>query len=196
LLAEIFAHPAAAVAPVAGANALVYVVGGGWHTELDLPAAAVGGPLAGLVPAGARYVVFGWGARDYYMARNPGFADLLRAAAPGPAVMLVVPLAVTPQGFAGAGNVWPVAVSRDGARRLAQFLWGSLARDANGMPRRLGAGPYPQSAFYAATGWYDLSHTCNSWTAEALRAAGVRVTATGVVFAGQLLDQLRRRPPP
>jgi hypothetical protein len=47
--------------------------------------------------------------------------------------------------------------------------------------------------FYAATGTYDLSHTCNTWTAEALRAAGAPVSAAGVVFAGQLLDQLGRR---
>ncbi len=127
------------------------------------------------------------------MARDPGLADLLRAAAPGPAVMLVVPVAVPPQAFAGADNVWPVAVSRDGARRLSQFLWESLAKDPRGAPQRVGAGPYPQSAFYAAAGRYDLTHTCNSWTAEALRAAGAPVTAAGVVFAGQLLDQLRRR---
>jgi hypothetical protein len=70
---------------------------------------------------------------------------------------------------------------------------GSLAKDAAGMPRRLGPGPDPQSVFYAATGTYDLSHTCNTWTAEALRAAGAPVSAAGVVFAGQLLDQLGRR---
>jgi uncharacterized protein (TIGR02117 family) len=187
---DLVGWPAAAMAPGAGASALVYVIEGGWHTELDLPRSAVAGPLAGLVPAWARYVVLGWGARDYYMARDPGLADLLRAATPGPAVMLMAPLAVAPQGFAGAGRVWTVAVSGDGLRRLSQFLWASLAKDAAGMPRRLGAGPYPQSVFYAATGTYDLSHTCNTWTAEALRAAGVPVTVTGVVFAGQLLDQL------
>ena len=37
----------------------------------------------------AGYLVFGWGARDYYMARNPGIGDILRAVASGPAVMLV-----------------------------------------------------------------------------------------------------------
>src|SRR5438477_3154204 len=36
----------------------------------------------------AGYLVFGWGARDYYMARNPDIGDILRAVASGPAVML------------------------------------------------------------------------------------------------------------
>jgi uncharacterized protein with von Willebrand factor type A (vWA) domain len=36
----------------------------------------------------------------------------------------------------------------------------------------------------------DLGHTCNTWTAEALRTAGLSVNASGVLFAGQVLDQL------
>ena len=172
---------------------MVYVLDGGWHTELDLPRAAIEGPLAGLVAPGARYVVFGWGAREYYTARDPGIDELLRAAAPGPAVMLVTPLMAAPRAFAEFGNFRSVALSRQGVGRLSQFLWQSLAKDASGMPRRVGVGPYPQSAFYAAAGTYDLSHTCNTWTAEALHAAGTPVSAAGVVFAGQLLDQLGPR---
>jgi uncharacterized protein (TIGR02117 family) len=171
---------------------VIYVIAGGWHTELAMPTASISGPLAALawsVP-GPRYLVFGWGARDYYMARNPGLGDLLRAAMPGPAVMLVFPLMAAPDAL--AGDAVAIPISPAGAERLSRFIWGELAVDRGGTPRGLGGGPYPQSEFYAATGTYDLSRTCNTWTAAALRAAGVPVTATGVVFAGQLLDQLRR----
>ena len=184
--------PAAANAPAR--SRLIYVIAGGWHTELTLPKASLSGPLAAVTSGfpGARYVVFGWGAQDYYMARNPGIADLLRGLAPGPAVMLVFALAMSPAAFAGAANTFPIAVSPGGAERLSQFLWDDLAKDPNGAPRRVGAGPYSLSVFYASTGSYDLAHTCNTWTAEALRAAGAPVSATEIVFAGQLLDQLRR----
>ena len=37
---------------------------------------------------------------------------------------------------------------------------------------------------------YNLGHTCNTWTVEALHVAGLPVTTSGVVFAGQVLDQL------
>jgi uncharacterized protein (TIGR02117 family) len=173
----------------------IAVIVGGWHTELALPTAAISGRLAALKRGftGARYLVFGWGARGYYMARHPGLGDLLRAALPGPAVLLVIPLHASPAAFAGAANTLAVPISRGGARRLSQFLWGYLAKDAAGRPRRIGAGPYPGSVFYASTGTFDLVHTCNTWTAEALHAAGVPISATGVVSAGQLLDQL---PPP
>ncbi len=187
------AAPAQSALPSATAAQTIYVIVGGWHTELDLPTASIDPPLTALMPRfpRARSLVFGWGARGFYMARHPGFEALLRAGAPGPAVMLVVPLATTPAAFAGAGNVIPLAISSGGGARLSRFLWDGLAANRQRIPRDLGAGPYPQSVFYAATGTYDLSHTCNTWTAEALHVAGLPVTAAGVVFAGQLLDQLR-----
>ena len=175
-------------------NEVIYVVAGGWHTELALPIWAIGGPLAVLKPgfAKARYLVFGWGARDYYMARDPGLGDLLRAVVPGPAVLLVIPLESSPETFAGAANTYPVPVSRGGAEHLSRFLWAYLTKDAAGAPRRVGAGPYSGSVFYASGGTFDLAHTCNTWTAEGLRAAGAAVNPAGVIYAAQLLDQLSR----
>ena len=104
---------------------VIYVIAGGWHTEIGLPLAEISGPLATLKLGfpNARYLVFGWGARDYYMAQNPGIGDLLRATAPGPAVMLVIPLQVSPETFFGASNVFSMHASPQGSQRLSQFLW-------------------------------------------------------------------------
>ena len=183
------------VEPYAGSASrteLVYVISGGWHTELGLPLGTISGPLSALKPEfpSARYLVFGWGARDYYMAPNPGIGALLRAAAPGPAVMLIIPLQMPPEAFFGASNAVVIHASRDGIERLSELLWNYLAPDKKGPPRRVGTGPYPQSVFYASTGTYNLSHTCNTWTAEALSVAGLPVSSAGVVFAAQVLDQL------
>jgi uncharacterized protein (TIGR02117 family) len=168
------------------------VLAGGWHTELALPMSAISGPLTALKPSfpEARHLVFGWGARDYYMARDPGPGDLLRAIVPGPAVLLVVPLKTAPEAFAGAGGAFAIPLPQPGTERLSHFLWEYVARDATGAVRPVAGGPYPGSAFYASTGTFDITHTCNTWTAEALRAAGVLVNPAGVVYASQLLDQL------
>jgi uncharacterized protein (TIGR02117 family) len=183
------------VKPYAGSapqTEVIYVISGGWHTELGLPLEALSGSLAALKPdfPSARYLVFGWGARDYYMAKKADIGDLLRAAASGPAIMLVIPLEIPPVAFFGASNVAVLRAAREGTQRLSEFLWDYLAVDKEGPPRRIGAGPYPQSLFYASTGTYNLGHTCNTWTAEALRVAGLPVSAAGVVFASQVLDQL------
>ena len=183
------------VKPYAGSappTEMIYVISGGWHTELGLPTEALSGPLAALnqdFPS-ARYLVFGWGAHDYYMAQNPGIGDLLRATTPGPAVMLVIPLQISPEMFFGASNVFVLPTPPEGIQRLSQFLWNYLDKDEKGVPDRIGTGPYPQSAFYVSTETYNLGHTCNTWTAEALRLAGLPVSAVGVVFARQILDQL------
>jgi uncharacterized protein (TIGR02117 family) len=183
------------VQPYAGSapqTDVIYLISGGWHTELGLSLGAINGSLAALKPdfPGARYLVFGWGARDYYMAKKADIGDLLRAAASGPAIMLVIPLEIPPEAFFGASNVAVLPAAREGTQRLSEFLWDYLAVDKEGPPRRIGAGPYPQSVFYTSMGTYNLGHTCNTWTAEALRVAGLPVNAAGVVFAGQVLDQL------
>jgi uncharacterized protein (TIGR02117 family) len=179
-----------AFAPPAGS--LVYVIAGSWHTEIALPASETEGPLRRLAAEfpGSPYLIFGWGAHDFYMAPHPDLADALRAALPGPAVMLVIPLGVAPTAYLGPGAVWALPASRAGLARLSQYLWDDVAKDRGGAPVRAGPGPYPRSVFYVSTGTYDASHTCNTWTALALRAAGLPVTAAGVVFAGQLTGQL------
>ncbi len=174
-------------------NDLIYLIVGGWHTELAIGSQLISGPLATLKSGfpNAKYFVFGWGARDYYMAQNPGIKELLQAVAPGPAVMLVIPLEVSPEIFAGAVETFILPISQDGAQRLSEFLWNDLGKDQEGTPRRIGPGPFPQSTFYASSKTYDFTHTCNTWTAAALRVAGLPVSEAGVIFSGQVLDQVR-----
>ena len=104
--------------------------------------------------------------------------------------MLVIPLPIAPEAFFGAANTFVIPVSQDGVQRVSQFLWSYLAVDKVGFFRRISPGPYPQSAFYASNATYNLSHTCNTWTAEGLRVAGLSVSTAGVIFASQVLDQL------
>lgn len=185
---------AAAPAFAAPDGGLVYVIAGSWHTEVALPRAEIAGKLRRLAAEfpGSPYLIFGWGAHDFYMAPHPGLADALRAAVPGPAVVLVIPLAVAPTAYLGPGAVWALPASRSSLARLSRYLWDEIAKDPDGSPLRAGPGPYPRSVFYVSTGTYDAAHTCNTWTALALRAAGLPVTAAGVVFPGQLTRQLGR----
>jgi uncharacterized protein (TIGR02117 family) len=185
------------VKPYAGAAPklqTVYVIAGGWHTEIGVPVAALSKPLASLpdVSPDSRYVVFGWGQRDYYMARNPGIGDLLAAAVSGPSVVLVIPLRESPtEYFASNATVFAIPVSQAGLDRLAQFVWASIEKDRQDLPRRLADGPDPGSAFYASGLTYSLANTCNAWTAEALGVSGLPVSASGVVFAHGVTDQVR-----
>jgi uncharacterized protein (TIGR02117 family) len=70
----------------------------------------------------------------------------------------------------------PLLLSRDQYRRLAAHLQASFQRDAQGRSITVSGRGYTLSdAFYEANGPYSALYTCNSWTGEALRAAGVRM---------------------
>lgn len=186
------------VTPYTGAapkHQTLYVVDSGWHTEIGVSIDTLSTPLATLaeVTPDTRYVVFGWGQRNYYMARHPGLGDLIGAAFPSPSVVLVIPLRESPTKFFMEGSeVFAIPISLDGLDRLSGFVNESIARNSQDRPDRLGDGPYPNSSFYASTETYSLAQTCNTWTAEALRVAGLPVSASGVVFAHQVANQVRR----
>jgi uncharacterized protein (TIGR02117 family) len=176
-----------------GDGVTIFLIAVGWHTEIALPIHAVQEPLRAVAAdfPGARYLSFGWGERNYYMARAPTVGDAMSALFPGPAVLLVTPLYQPPRESRATAQVFELNLSTAGLDRLSNYLWAAFEKSGDGAPRRLAAGPAPGSVFYAATGTYSASYTCNTWTAEALRVGGVPVTPAGVVFVSELTDQLR-----
>ena len=69
----------------------------------------------------------------------------------------------------------PITLSHDEYVRLVGFIRGSFRFDAQGHTIPLiGRGYGNSDVFYAAMGPYNAFYTCNSWTGQALRTAGVR----------------------
>lgn len=178
--------------------ARVWVVEHGWHAGLVVERALI---PAGLWPEqddlpDARYLEVGWGDADFYRSPDPGLWLALRAAAGsrGSAAHL---LALRAPPAPGPGReVAEIRLSRPGFEALARFVHASFERDGRARAPRLGPGLYPASAFYPARGRYHLFNTCNTWIADALRAAGVPITPARAITAGGLLRQLRRLEPP
>lgn len=158
----------------------------GWHSALILPVPELG-PLSPLLPRypGERYVSFGWGNRRFYMSRHPTLYDALAALFSSPSAMLVQGTP-TIHGLVppGASYRW-LCARRNEVRRVDAYLLKALRR-VHGKPVRLGAGPGNDSAFFASGERYDALHTCNTWTADALRYAGLPVRTSAVVFSSQL----------
>jgi uncharacterized protein (TIGR02117 family) len=178
--------------PVPNGEARIYVVDRGWHTDIALPADEVAGPLASLGRGfpDARFLVFGFGARRYYMARHAGSGDVVAAFLPDDGVILVTALHAPPTETFGAGSVVTLHATANGLERITVRLGGAFARTPDGSVMWLGEGPDPDSAFYASTEPYDALHTCNTWTAALLRDAGLPVDPH-VLFAGQIMRQAR-----
>lgn len=179
--------------PVPNGEAAIYIVDRGWHTDIGLPMDEVTGPLASLAQdfPGVRFLVFGFGERRYYMARDTGSGEMLAALLPSDSVILVTALRATPtEAFAGE-KVVTLYLPRIGVERIASRLWSELEKAPDGSAVRLADGPSIGSAFYASGETYDALHTCNTWTALLLRDGGLPVN-THVLFAGQVMQQVVR----
>jgi hypothetical protein len=172
--------------------ASIYVVERGWHTDIGLPAGPALGPLAPFEREfpGARYFVFGFGARSYVEAREKTLGLLVRSLFPGEGMIVVTALNTTPAVAFAEQRVIERQMSRAALARLTWFIAGSIAWGADGRPRLVGLGPDDEGLYYASTRRYDLFDTCNTWTARALQAAGEPVVPFGVIATSQLIDQL------
>jgi len=172
----------------------VWVVDHGWHTGLVVGRASL--PTE-LLPEqrdfpGARYLEFGWGDAEFYRAREPTLGLGLKAAfwSPG-SVLHVVGLDASVEARLAGAEVVEVRLSRPGFEALARFIHDTFLRNVNDRPVVLGGGLYPASRFYLARGRYHLLNTCNTWVAEALRAAGCPITPTYAMTAGNVMQQAR-----
>lgn len=170
----------------------VAVIDRGWHTDIALPVGELNGKLA-LVAVdfpGATWLTIGFGDRAYLLDRDTNFFDMLRALLPGKAALLVTGLRASPEAAFGANNVVTLPIAKPRLDALEGFLAGYFASDRDGQPLRLADGPYPGSLFFATDATYDALYTCNTWTAEGLRAAGYPVS-TFVIFAPQVMAEAR-----
>ncbi len=185
-------HPAVRAKPQT-----IAVLDEGWHTGVILPVPALDPSLAGLrkwFPT-ARYLVFGWGDRRYYMAAHPGVELALGALFPSASVVLVQGIAEKPQpAFLPGTEVRWICISARGMGRLDTYLARYLETGAGGRLVSLGRGPFPNSRFFASPAAYDAFHTCNTWTAAAMHNAGLPVNPRGVVLAGQVMAEIAKLP--
>lgn len=164
--------------PVTTANEpvrTVHLVRHGWHSGLVLRRADVSetSPLLRDF-SGVEYIEVGWGDRDYYQAANPSAWMALRALFwPTPSALHVAGFSTTPQAYFRESEVVALMLAQSAFDRLHARLRESFEFDAAGNPVALGPGLYGTSRFYASRESFHLFKTCNAWTAEVLREAGV-----------------------
>ncbi len=166
----------------------IAVCGGGAHTDFVLPGRVVYADgternWTALFPPPARYarvpglaLFVGWGQKDFFM-QVPSWAELrpgiaLRALAGGPSALRVIYGAAD---MAKDPECRELTLSDAQYRTLAAYIESELARDAAGKPVSVPGGLYgDQVAFYEGKSRFSAFATCNTWTAEALKAAGLR----------------------
>jgi hypothetical protein len=181
--------PGHANAPLSGDS--VTLLDHGWHTDIGIPAEELTGPLAvfrSIFP-GARSLVFSFGKRTFLVAPPHDWSEYLLGPVPGPAAIMVTGLAVPAENAYGTDPTLILRLPKGGATLLSDFIWREIVHDEAGRPRLIDRGPFVGSLFYEASARYALSHTCNAWSALALRAAGLDIDPSGVIFASQIMTR-------
>jgi uncharacterized protein (TIGR02117 family) len=174
------------------AHTAVAVVQRDWHTDVCLRVQDLNAWVRTLARGfdGATVLCFGFGERQYVVERRHDPLTMIGALFPSRATILMTVLRATPEEAFGAQNVVEVPVGDAGLDGIQRFLRESFETDGAGNPQRLADGPYPGSLFFAASGTYDAIHTCNTWTARALRSAGLS-SVKDTLFSGSLMREVR-----
>jgi uncharacterized protein (TIGR02117 family) len=176
-------------AGVAGAIT-IFVQTNGVHTGIVVPAVAQGVDWRARAPAtdlpdphgAGTWLAFGWGDRGFYLDtptwRQARVSTIARALTGGGATVMHVDH-LDP--FAADENWRPVRLRPEEYRRLAAFVAATFAEN-----RGVTRGYTPRDVFYTARGHYSALRTCNVWTGEALRHAGIRM-GSWTPFAGDVM---------
>jgi len=129
--------------------------------------------------ANSRYLSIGWGDKGFYI-NTPTWADLKASTAFNAAFWLSTSaMHVTWRKYAPREDETcrRVRISAQQYRRLCAYIMATFDHDANGKAIYIEAKTYGKhDAFYEARGRYNLFKTCNVWTGNALRYAGVKVS--------------------
>jgi len=121
-----------------------------------------------------RYLVFGWGGRSFYTETRT-WADLKA----GPVLKSftldrsVIHAELAGEIPANAPGVMAISIDAEGLERLKRFVLDSFEQTDN-LPSPLIGSNYGQNdAFFEARGYFNALMGCNTWTAAALRQAGL-----------------------
>ncbi|SOC44952.1 uncharacterized protein (TIGR02117 family) [Rhizobium subbaraonis] len=153
------------------------------HSDIAIPLGVetrtafgfLGGSGIPVADPGAEWLVIGWGGRSFYL-ETPTWADLkpmpvLRALTIDRSVMHV-------DVAGGIDEAHPAVMSLDVSaadfRRLLKFIDESFAETGGEVVAVPNAGYGGHDRFFEANGHFNAFVGCNTWTAAALRAAGLR----------------------
>ncbi len=95
-----------------------------------------------------------------------------------------------PRKFYPKAEVIELRLSATAFDRLIGFLSQSFLRHDSKGRAQASPGLYGYSRFYPSNRKFSLLNTCNTWVAQTLETAGLPLSASRVVTAGQLAEQL------
>jgi uncharacterized protein (TIGR02117 family) len=171
------------------------VVSNGWHTSLAIERSLLSPKLQEKLDRNrdAEFVEVGWGEDGFYRSPKATTGLAIQALLFSRASVLHIwTLEGSPQSHYAnyQVNLESIRISQAGLDRLNQFLERALYTTPEDNSLWLQDGWNLGSHFYKANGRYSLFHTCNHWTADAIRSTGFPITPAYSMTAGNVMWQV------
>lgn len=197
LLAGCASMPPTKNIPVANTKHTIYFIYRGWHTSilLDAKLVAAHNPQLASDMKGQRYARIGWGDGDYFTGKSKSTTAAAKAlVASGYSAVQVLVYEYEPFEEIPSETIVPLAITDEGIGKLLAYLGNSIAVDQQGQLVRLqGYGDIAGSSFFKSRDHYSVFSNCNTWSGNALRAAGLpvanRLTAQGVFDQARFISR-------
>jgi len=123
-----------------------------------------------------QFLAFGWGDKGFYLD-TPEWSDLKFSTAFKAAFNLGTSAMHTTfyKQIQETENCVKIEISKKQYQKLISFIEASFQYDTNGDPIFIEAATYGKNdSFYVANRTYNLFYTCNTWTNQALKKAGLK----------------------
>ena len=187
LLSGCASVPSTKDVPVANTKHTIYFIYRGWHTSilLDAKSLSLRVPQLEADLKNQKYARVGWGDGDYFTGKNKSLTSATKAlVASSYSAMQFLAYDYEPFAEISAETRVPISISDQGLRELASYIGNSIKIDASGQLVRLPVFGDTMGLFFQAKDSYGVFSNCNTWSAHALRVAGLpiatRLTAQGV----------------
>lgn len=164
----------------------IYIKTNGFHTDLIVPlrndikdwSVFVDSKDTERKDTTYSYVAFGWGDKGFYLntrkISDVKFSIVFKAAFFLSSSAMHVEFM---KSVKENENLKKVCISKESYKKLVNHIENSFKVDDQNKPILIKAKTYnPNDVFYEAKGTYNLFYTCNSWTNQGLKVAGLRAS--------------------
>ncbi len=193
-------RPDFAAVPVNDTPHTIYYIYRDWHTSVMLDADTYRRlstlPLINTAlnteVAPASHVRIGWGDGDYYTGKNTSVVTATRALIASPySAIQVIGYTADPFERIPADTRVALHITDAAMRELVSYLDASFARNDQATLLPLQAYVENSGAFFEASQRYGMFNNCNTWSGEALRAAGLPIRSAFHLTASSVFEQAR-----
>jgi uncharacterized protein (TIGR02117 family) len=166
----------------------------GWHTSIIIPAASVekhSRYFKGIAKQ-KRYIRFGYGDGDFFTGKSKSFFSGAKAlVASSYSAVQILDYYGEPFSFIPQETRVPLMISEKRMKKLIRHLDKSIALDAEKQPVELTAYEENTGYFFKAGQHYSVFSNCNTWSSQALQAAGIPIKSRLKLTAQSVFEQAK-----